>query len=257
MNRFSSVICPSILITLCVVSQSVRASSQPLDFPALAAQCAPGIHIKTLSAVVRHESNVRPYAIGLNSKDSRLPRQPRNKGEAIATAEWLKANGYNFDGGFGQVNVRNLDWLGMSVADLFDPCKNLAGAARVLTDCYSRASKQFPGEQQALQAALSCYNTGNFTKGFSNGYVSLVAANATLDVPALVPIESGTKEPVKLQAVSQQPAPIQPASQPAANPSPTAPDGLIDAFGAPQADAFAVSADRQRKAQDRQENAKD
>lgn len=249
MNRHISAFCPAILITFCAISQSANASSQSLDFNALAQQCAPGVHIKTLSAVVRHESSVNPYAIGLNSKESKLPRQPRNKAEAVATGEWLKANGYNFDGGFGQVNVRNLDWLGMSVADLFDPCKNLAGAARVLTDCYTRAAKRFPGEQPALQAALSCYNTGNFTRGFSNGYVSLVAANATLDVPALVPIESGNKEPIKLQAAPQQTAPIRPADSAAGGSLPPVQDGITDAFGSPQADAFSVSAEKQRKAQ--------
>ena len=255
MNRHLSDFCPAILITLCAISQNVNASSQPLDFNALAQQCAPGVHIKTLSAVVRHESRVKPYAIGLNSKDSKLPRQPTNKAEAVATGEWLKANGYNFDGGFGQVNVRNLEWLGMSVEDLFDPCKNLAGAARVLTDCYTRAAKKFPGEQPALQAALSCYNTENFANGFSNGYVALVAANAILDVPALVPIEAGNKEPIKLQAAPHQAGNIRPAAGVVGDSPKPAQDGITDAFGSPQADAFSVSADKQRKEQSGSETA--
>jgi len=126
---------------------------ESVDFPNLAAQCAPGVHLNTLSAIVRHESGANPFAIGINAKGVRLPRQPANREEAIATANWLKTNGYNFDGGFGQVNVKNLDWLGMSVADLFDPCKNLTGAARVITDCFKRAEGRYTDQQAALHAA--------------------------------------------------------------------------------------------------------
>lgn len=207
-------------------------AAESLDFPALAAQCAPGVHLDTLSAIVRHESGVNPFAIGINAKGVRLPRQPENKDEAVATANWLKSNGYNFDGGFGQVNVKNLDWLGMSVADLFDPCKNLAGAARVITDCYKRAEGRYTDQQAALHAALSCYNTGNFRDGFSNGYVLKVAANATLDVPALVPVANGSSEPLKLQGSAQQTPPI--------NAVKPLPDGIGDAFSRPNADAFSA-----------------
>lgn len=207
---------------------------ESIDFRSLAARCAPGVHIKTISSIVRHESGVNPNAIGINTKGVRLPRQPANKEEAIATANWLKAQGYNFDGGFGQVNSSNLEWLGMSVSDLFDPCKNLAGAARVITDCYQRAKPLYGDEQSALQAALSCYNTGNFKKGMSNGYVMAVASNATLDVPALIPITSGSSNPIKLKSSAAPTGTL---------PKPTTvkslPGGIEDAFSRPSGGAFA------------------
>ncbi|HDQ4405533.1 TPA: transglycosylase SLT domain-containing protein [Pseudomonas aeruginosa] len=97
------------LILVAGLLSSVNAMAvDSVDFKTLAAQCAPGVHIKTLSSIVRHESRVNPYAIGLNAKGARLPRQPVNKAEAVATASWLKANGYNFDSGFGQVNSSNI-----------------------------------------------------------------------------------------------------------------------------------------------------
>ena len=129
-----------------------------IDFTDLATQCAPEVHITTLSSIVQHESSANPYAIGINGNIS-LPRQPKNKTEAIATAEWLKANGHDFDAGLGQINIRNLDRLGMSIPDLFDPCANLRSAATVLTDCYKRALVRYEPGQPALHAALSCYNT--------------------------------------------------------------------------------------------------
>lgn len=204
---------------------------ESLDFSALAAQCAPGVHIKTLSSIVRHESRVNPYAIGVNAKGARLPRQPSSREEAIATATWLKANGYNFDSGFGQVNSSNMDWLGMSIADLFDPCKNLAGAARVITACYQRAKTRYSGEQSALHAALSCYNTGDFEKGIRNGYVMAVASNAVLEVPGLLPITTGTPAPVQLKTIAP-PVSVKPAS---ANP---VQEGIGDAFSRPSAGVF-------------------
>jgi len=172
------------------------------EFALLAAMCAPAIHPATLSAVVTQESRGNIYAIGING-DYKLPQQPRTLEEAIATAEQLKKDGHNFDAGLGQINVKNLEWLDMSIADLFDPCKNLNGAQTVLANCYERAVPQYGEGQGALQAALSCYNTGNFKRGFANGYVQKVAAHVGARVPALAPVDGKPQEPVQLRAVAK------------------------------------------------------
>ena len=157
-----------------------------IPFEPLAARCAPGVHVSTLSAIVWHESRYNPLAIGLNSKTARLPRQPRSHAEAVATAQWLVANGYNFDSGLGQVNIKNVGWLGMSLGDLFEPCANLKGAERVLTACYAKALRAGLTGQPALHGALSCYNAGNLTRGIRNGYVQSVSSRATLRIPVLL-----------------------------------------------------------------------
>ena len=170
-----------------------------VEFAMLAAMCAPNVDASTLQTVVRHESRANIYAIGVNG-GYKLPRQPANREEAIATAEWLKENGYDFDAGLGQVNIRNVPKLGMSIPDLFEPCENLKAAAAILTDCYSRAVPRYGKGQPALLAALSCYNTGNFERGFSNGYVSKVVANVGIEVPALSPSNTGSiQEPIRLK----------------------------------------------------------
>ena len=148
-----------------------------MDFPALAAECAPWVAPQTLAAIVRTESQFRPFAIGVN-KGFRLVRQPISREEAVVTAKWLIANGYNIDLGLGQINHKNLARTGLTVEDAFDPCKNLAAAATILGENYSSAKRIIQGEQQALQAALSAYNTGSFSRGFSNGYVQKVLYNA-------------------------------------------------------------------------------
>ena len=157
-----------------------------IEFEPLAQRCAPSVHVSTMSAIVWHESRYKPFAIGLNRTKARLPRQPSSKAEAVATAAWLIANGYNFDSGLGQVNSSNLGWLGMSLDDLFDPCANLKGASRVLSSCYTKALKAGLTGQPALHGALSCYNAGNLTRGISNGYVRSLASRATLRIPVLM-----------------------------------------------------------------------
>lgn len=152
-------------------------ASGAVDLAEVGARCAPTIHPTTLRAVVMQESGGRPFAIGING-GRKLARQPQTKAEAVATAKRLMREGYDFDAGLGQINVRNFNWLGLTVEDVFDPCINLQSAARVLGDCFGRAQRSRPHDQAALRAALSCYNTGNFSRGFTNGYVEKVAAKA-------------------------------------------------------------------------------
>lgn len=186
-----------------------------MDFIALAQECAPWVAHETMAAIVKTESAFRPLAIGVNG-GARLARQPENKAEAIVTAKWLIANGYNIDMGLGQVNSANLAKTGLTVEDAFDPCKNLAAAATILTWNYQAASRKVEGEQAALHAALSAYNTGSFTKGFSNGYVQKVVNNAGAApaVPVVSPIPlTGAKAPKPAakprQAQAEQPVRLQ------------------------------------------------
>lgn len=144
--------------------------------------CAPVIHPDTILRVVRTESGYNALALGVNGV--RLERQPRNLAEAVVTARELRRQGYDFDAGVAQINVRNWQWLGLDEVSVFDPCKNLQAAQTVLLDCFKRAPAADP--QRALRQALSCYNTGNHRNGFSNGYVVKVvrATVASTVVPA-------------------------------------------------------------------------
>jgi hypothetical protein len=154
-----------LLVGLFCAMMAPNAPAQSVqEFEALARQCAPSVHPATLAAVVKTESSFRPYAININGS-RQLPRQPANQAEAIATAEYLLANGYNFDSGLGQINSTNVRKFGMAWTEVFEPCANLTAAARVLTECFVRASDGEPNDQAALRNALSCYNTGNFTRG--------------------------------------------------------------------------------------------
>ncbi|MCX2694521.1 lytic transglycosylase domain-containing protein [Pseudomonas sp. DCB_CB] len=180
------------LSALLLFSSMTHAKATDLEeFSAIATKCAPSVAPETLASIVKVESGFNPIVIGVNG-GSRLERQPRSKEEAVVTAKWLLANGYNIDLGYGQVNSANLPKIGLSVEDAFDGCKNLAASALILSENYKRAKKTTPDDQQALRVALSLYNTGSTERGFSNGYVGKVEKGALNlageSVPAIKPI---------------------------------------------------------------------
>ncbi len=162
----------------------------PVDFAMLAQQCAPTVHATTLQAVVKTESGFNPYAIGVVG--GRLARQPRTRDEAVITARTLEAAGWNYSMGLAQVNRANLRIYGLTAETVFDPCANLRAGGAILADCYARASAGGRVPQDAVRAALSCYYSGNFTRGFKpdsggTSYVQRVASNASGASGAIVP----------------------------------------------------------------------
>lgn len=170
--------------------------------------CAPGVAPGTMQRVIWIESRNNPLAIGVNH--GRLPRKPRDAADAAALARAAIQQGYSVDLGLMQVNSNNLAKLGYSVEDMFDPCKNLAAGARVLTDFFLSAKPRFADDQAALRAALSAYNTGSYSRGFSNGYVAQYVGASALKVPPLSDIPSGS--PVVRPATAEQPRPPSPYS---------------------------------------------
>lgn len=186
-----------------------------VGFVDLAQHCAPSIGISTLAAIVKTESGFNPLAIGINvKKNTPKPKiaSPKTTDDAIATAKWLLAQGYNIDMGLGQINSSNLSGLGLTVDDMFNPCTNISAAGTILKGNYKASSVNASSQQSALYGAISAYNTGDLENGIKNGYVQRVlnnvyasATNPEITVPDLLPTKSlGTNEP----AVSQpQPQP--------------------------------------------------
>ena len=72
-----------------------------------------------------------------------------------------------------QVNSRNLVALGTTVEQVLDPCTNIRDGATILTADYAEAART-PRRRPAGTAggAVSAYNTGDFYRGFANGYVA-------------------------------------------------------------------------------------
>ena len=100
--------------------------------------CAANVAPVTLEAVVRVESGGNPLAVTVNHLAA--PQQhPATLAEAVAIAQATIARGYSVDLGLMQVNSRNLAALGISIAQVLDPCTNLKAGAAILTADYAEA----------------------------------------------------------------------------------------------------------------------
>jgi type IV secretion system protein VirB1 len=132
--------------------------------------CAPQIAPSTLEAVIRVESGGRPLAININRGPR--PAPAATPGAAAAIVRAAIEQGYSVDMGLMQVNSRNLPRLGYTIEQMFDPCVNIRAGSIILSSNYLSATKIHGEGPKALLAALSAYNTGNFQRGFTNGYIS-------------------------------------------------------------------------------------
>ena len=141
---------------------------------ALIMVCAPNVHPYTIQAIIKVESGGNYLAVNVNKKNGvgyPLPTKFKSPDEAVSAAKKAISAGHTVDLGAMQINSANLARLGYSVEDMFDPCKNIAAGASILSESYALALPKHGNEQVALRAALSAYNTGSFSRGFSNGYV--------------------------------------------------------------------------------------
>ncbi|NLP65517.1 lytic transglycosylase domain-containing protein [Paraburkholderia sacchari] len=184
------------IFSLCGVALALAGgNAHAEDLASMMQRCAPNVHPTTLSAIVKTESSGRMYTL-LDNGPANLPFSvrktmlrtiyPESATEAASVARDLIARGHLVDIGLTQLNNRNLAGLGLTVEQALDPCTNLWAGGTILSNFYTNASKQYRDQQSALLAAISAYNTGDFEKGFSNGYVSTVIRNAGMPVPALL-----------------------------------------------------------------------
>jgi type IV secretion system protein VirB1 len=134
-------------------------------------QCALNIEPIAIIALMKQESNFKPYQIGINHSSKTLKQQPQSYHEAVTWSKKLIQSGHNIDMGLMQINSANLKKLSLSVEQVFEPCTNLKAGAQILLENYQRAAYRYGHGEKAFQSALSAYNTGNFQKGFRNGYV--------------------------------------------------------------------------------------
>jgi type IV secretion system protein VirB1 len=158
--------------------------------------CAANIAPVTLDALIDVESRGDPLALYVNGSAAQ-PRHAADAKEAAVVARNYIAQGYSVDLGLMQVNSRNLAELGYTVEQVLDdPCANIRAGATVVAGDYAAAVRVHGDGQAALRAALSAYNTGDFRRGFVNGYVARYYPPAI--IPALTnPLSSKAGAAVK------------------------------------------------------------
>lgn len=170
-----------------------------LDLSSLILQCAINVAPSTMMAIIKTESQGNPLALGIN-KGYRLQSRPKNPEQAAQWATYLEKNNYNFDVGLAQINIKNIHRYGYKASDALDPCTNLKMASDILAKNYHGALSSSSSSHEALQKAISAYNTGNYQSGFRNGYVQKVYANANSkpintsgNIPTIIPINTTKK----------------------------------------------------------------
>lgn len=117
-----------------------------------------------MSAIVRVESAVNPFAIGVVGHY--LSRQPATLTEAMEIVEQLRTKKHNYSVGIAQINQVNFESYGLNNNNLFDVCTNLSTGSKILKSCYERYSD--------WNKAYSCYYSGNSRTGFRHGYVTKI-----------------------------------------------------------------------------------
>jgi type IV secretion system protein VirB1 len=172
--------------------------------PALLLACAANVAPVTLEAVIRVESHGDPLALHVNGLQAQ-PFPAASVPEAVGIAANYIRRGYSVDIGLMQINSRNLAALGMTVERALDPCANVHGGAAILTADYAEAARRLGEGQPALRAALSAYNTGDFCRGFRNGYVARYYGSG--GVPALA---GGVRDAAVTSGSQAPPAPTSP-----------------------------------------------
>jgi type IV secretion system protein VirB1 len=126
---------------------------------------APGMPPANVAAVARQESGFHPYAIRDETTDR--SHYPATREDAEALAARLTAQGHLL--GVGLMQLTPPANFGLSIAEAFDPCKNMKAGAELLAANYNL-------EWQALMRALSRYNSGSPTR--AEAYAKRVAAQA-------------------------------------------------------------------------------
>lgn len=132
---------------------------------------------EVMQHIVNVESGRNPYAIGVVG--GQLVRQPQNIDEALSTVNMLESKGYNFSLGLAQVNRFNLGRYGLSYEQAFNACSNLSAGSRILAQCYTSSGGDWG-------KSFSCYYSGNFVTGYTDGYVQKVYDSINRSTPGLV-----------------------------------------------------------------------
>lgn len=190
--RFGTLCCFCLLLGSVTSAQAQRAHARlsESEFASLTGRCAPGAPADTLLAIANTESALYPNAISINRPNAAarragysdaqlvLTRQPRDRNEAVYWIHWFAAHRYTVSIGLMQVNSEMAPRFHLKAEQLLEPCINLHVGAAILISVYTDFAREIGEGFSALDAALSCYNTGNSITGFRNGYVKNIYAHA-------------------------------------------------------------------------------
>src|SRR3954451_11843833 len=107
----------------------------PTAFIVLAERCAPSAEPRLLAGLVQRASGYEPLAIRFDDgPGGPMKLLGSSKAEAIQLASELVIAGHRVRVGLAGIDTRDLDKLGVSLADAFEPCSHLTAAARLMSE---------------------------------------------------------------------------------------------------------------------------
>jgi type IV secretion system protein VirB1 len=177
-----------ILIAICLLCFATNLPAQRPDIAVLQSSCLPAVPLTTLSAIIRVESGGNPNAMQIDFPRAllkrwhlpegtlQLKRQPTTQREALVWLNYFERHGIFVDLGLMQVSTAEAQRRGLPVESLLDPCFNLRAGWQILDSVYQLEMKTYGLGQEALQHAISRYNTGDTLRGIDNGYLGRVIA---------------------------------------------------------------------------------
>jgi type IV secretion system protein VirB1 len=177
-----------ILTVVFLLGTAANLPAQRLDFAALQSRCLPTVPLNTLNAIILVESGGNPNAMQIDFPRAllkrwhlqegtlRLERQPATEREALEWLEYFERRNISVDLGLMQVSTAEAHRRGFPPESLLDPCFNLRAGWQILDSAYQLETKTYGPGQEALQHAISRYNTGDTQRGIDNGYLARVMA---------------------------------------------------------------------------------
>ena len=185
------------LFLICALCLAAKANAQDADIVALRSRCLPEAPLTTLRAIVRAESNGNPNAMQIDFPKAllrqwhlpngtlRLKRQPSTQRRSPRLARLPPALRHLRRLGADAGQHRGGPTARASPESLLEPCTNLRVGWQILEDDYRLETKTYGPGQEALQHAISRYNTGDSQRGIDNGYLARVlAARRSLEANA-------------------------------------------------------------------------
>jgi type IV secretion system protein VirB1 len=112
-----------------------------MDLIPLILACAPFVSPDTMTTYIEQRSEADPLAIHITDTDRWI--RPQSEAEAIAAATKLVEEGMDIEAGLAQIKSAEWAQYGLTPETVFDPCKSLGAAERVLVADY-RAPKHSP-----------------------------------------------------------------------------------------------------------------
>src|SRR5271169_37136 len=169
-------------VSLLLLPSALRAESPVAS--RLESTCLPTAPLTTLRAVIQVEASGNPNAMQIDFPKTllkrwnlaegtlRLKRQPASQREALDWLAYFQSYDIFVDLGLMQVSTAEAKRRGISPESLLEPCTNLRVGWQILEDAYQIEKKTYGPGQEALEHAVSRYNTGNSQRGITNGYLA-------------------------------------------------------------------------------------